>query len=67
MRDKKTDPIPTRFDVPEDTLIRKINESTGLSMAEVVRRSVRFAGPKFVSGEVNILDVVPAKSSSTPA
>lgn len=58
MSAKKTDPIPTRFDEAEDKLIRKINAQTGLSMAEIIRRSVRFAGPKFDKGEVNILDVV---------
>jgi hypothetical protein len=59
MSAKKSDPIPTRFDEAEDKLIRKINAETGLSMAEVIRRSVRFAGPKFDNGEVNILDIAP--------
>lgn len=58
MNARKSDPIPTRFDEAEDKLIRKINAQTGLSMAEIIRRSVRFAGPKFESREVNILDVV---------
>jgi hypothetical protein len=61
MRDKKSDPIPTRFDGPEDEMIREMHSATGLSMAEIIRRSVRFAGPKFRSGEINILDIVPEK------
>jgi hypothetical protein len=59
MTTRKTDPIPTRFDEAEDKLIRKINAQTGLSMAEIIRRAVRFVGPKFDNGEINILNVVP--------
>lgn len=55
----KGDPIPTRYDEPEDKLIRDLSADTGIAMAEIVRRAGRLALPKFMSGEANILDFGP--------
>ncbi|MEP7016027.1 MAG: hypothetical protein ABI925_11350 [Verrucomicrobiota bacterium] len=38
---KKGNPIPTKFDPPEEKLIVDLNSQTGLSQSEVVRRAVR--------------------------
>jgi hypothetical protein len=57
----KGDPIPTRFDAAEDKLIRDLNSETGLPMSEIVRRANRFALPKFLSGEIDILTLKPAQ------
>ena len=37
----KGDPIPTRFDPPEDEAIEQLRDQTGLSGSEIVRRAVR--------------------------
>ena len=50
--------MPTRFDPPEDTFLKELAKKTGLKKAEIVRRACRFALPKFLKREVNILDVV---------
>ncbi len=60
-------PMPVRFSDGEETTLRDLKERTGLTLAELIRRSVRFAGPKFLSGEVNVAtleprDVQPAKA-----
>jgi hypothetical protein len=57
----KGDPIPTRFDAAEDKLIRDLNSETGLPMSEIVRRANRFALPKFLSGEIDILTLKPVR------
>ena len=49
------DPIPTKFDAPEERLIRQIKLVTGLPLSHVIKRCAKFALPKFASGEVNIL------------
>ncbi len=38
---KKGNAIPTKFDAPEESLILALNQRTGLSQGEVVRRAVR--------------------------
>jgi len=58
-RTKKGEPIPIRFDAPEEAFIAKLVELTGLKQAEIIRRAGRFAFPKFISRGVNILDQVP--------
>ena len=37
----KGDPIPTRFDEPENEAIAEIHRRTGLPNAEIIRRAVR--------------------------
>jgi hypothetical protein len=41
MNTNKGDPIPTRFDPPENEAINAIARRTGLPNAEIVRRAVR--------------------------
>lgn len=38
---KKGDPIPAKFDEPEESLILNLNIDTGLSQSEIIRRAVR--------------------------
>ena len=39
--DTKTKPVPTRFQADEDTFLHEAAKATGLSVSELVRRSVR--------------------------
>jgi hypothetical protein len=61
-RMKKGLPVPTRFDEAEEDFLSEIKQRTGFKKAEIVRRACRFSLPKFLSGEVNILDMVPGVS-----
>ena len=40
----KGDPIPAKFDPPEEKLLHDLKRRTGLSISEIIRRSVRFLG-----------------------
>jgi hypothetical protein len=40
----KGDPIPAKFDPPEERLLRDLKRRTGLSVSEIIRRSVRLLG-----------------------
>lgn len=40
-RTQKGNPIPTKFDEPEERLIFEISEQTGLAQVEIIRRAVR--------------------------
>lgn len=55
---KKGSAIPTRFNPAEEQFLSDLKEQTKLPKSELIRRAVRFAGPKFLSGEVNILTLV---------
>jgi len=60
-------PQPTRFDRQETKFIKDLKKaalkSSGrkLSNSEIVRRCVRFAAPKFLSGEVPFSDPITIK------
>jgi hypothetical protein len=41
---RKGDPIPAKFDQPEEELIIDLAADTGLSQSEIIRRSVRLLG-----------------------
>jgi hypothetical protein len=56
---KKGNPIPTRFDGPEAKFLEDLHLQTGLGKSEIIRRAGRYAFPKFLSREINILDVAP--------
>ena len=62
----KGDPIPVRFDGAEEKFLNEIAATTGLKKAEIIRRAARFAFPKFMSGEINMLDVI-QEQEPTPA
>lgn len=47
-------PIPVRFSKQDDKQLRSLQTQTGISLSEIVRRAVRYAAPKFLSGKVNI-------------
>ena len=47
-------PTPVRFSAEEEGQLRSLKEKTGLNLSELVRRAVRFATPKFLSGEVDV-------------
>jgi len=60
----KRAPQPVRFNPDEETLLRELADQTDLSLASVIRRSVAYAVPLFLSGKVNILRVrKPAKTA----
>ena len=44
-----------RFDQPEEEFLRRAKKATGLSKREIIRRACRFALPKFLSGQVDIM------------
>ncbi len=41
---KKGNPIPAKFDPPEEELIAGLHKRTGLSQSEILRRAVRLLG-----------------------
>lgn len=41
---RKGDPIPAKFDPPEESLILDLAKDTGLSQSEIIRRAVRLLG-----------------------
>jgi hypothetical protein len=55
---QKGNPIPIRFDEHEESTLADIATATGLGKAEIIRRAARYALPKFLNREINILDVV---------
>jgi hypothetical protein len=55
----KGDPVPVRFDQVEEDFLDELATKTGLKKAEIIRRAGRYAFPKFITREINILDVVP--------
>lgn len=55
----KKSPKPVRFSEDEEATLNELKKLTGLGIAELVRRSVQFAGPKFLSGEVNVATLAP--------
>ncbi len=55
--------VPVRFDDTDRDLIQTLQQRTGLSAADIVRRAVRFAGPKFRDGKANIGDLTESKAA----
>jgi hypothetical protein len=55
MKKMKSNPIPVRLDEGSDAVLSGLSERTGIPKAELVRRSLRFALPKFVTGEADLL------------
>ncbi len=64
-RSKKGMPHPIRFDAEEKKLITDLQDATSpaMSVNEVMRRSIRYAVPKFLSGEAQLttLNAKPAE------
>jgi hypothetical protein len=45
----KNNPVPTRFDAPEEDAIETLHARTGLSRAEIIRRAVRLLAQRYRS------------------
>ncbi len=60
-------PATVRFSEDEDGILRKLMKMTGMNLSELVKRAVRFSGPKFLSGEVDVatLSARPAHNGLT--
>jgi hypothetical protein len=50
-------PHPIRFDKADDARLKELAEGMNIPKSDVVRMAVRFALPKFLSGEVSIKDL----------
>jgi hypothetical protein len=61
---KKGESIPTRFNPEEEKCLDEIVEQTGVSRSMAIRQAVKYALPKFLSGEVDILKLVPGARAS---
>lgn len=48
-------PKPVRFTQSEEKQLAELASHTGLNFSELVRRAVRFAAPRFLSGAVSVL------------
>lgn len=64
---KKGLPHPIRFDDTEQGLIGDLQDRTEptMSVNEVIRRSVRYAVPKFISGKVPLTALKPKAAVSS--
>lgn len=51
-----SNPYPVKLDWATKEVIEALKKRTKLSASEILRRAVRFSAPKFLSGEVSILD-----------
>lgn len=60
-RPAKGNPKPVRFDHNDSLLISQLQQRSDppLSATEIIRRSVRFAVPKFLSGEAPLTEIKP--------
>lgn len=47
----KSSPVPVRLEKDEKKVIKVLAKQSGLSVSEVLRRAVRYAAPRFLSGE----------------
>jgi hypothetical protein len=64
---KKGLPHPIRFDDTEKNLIGDLQDRTEptMSVNEIMRRAVRFAVPKFLSGEAPLTELKPKAAPAT--
>lgn len=51
------DPIPVKLDKPTGRVVRDLKKMSSFQVSEILRRAVRYAAPKFLSGEVNMSEV----------
>jgi len=52
----KGNPIPVRLDPPEEGAIDELHRATGIPKAELIRRSLRLALPRFQTREADLLE-----------
>jgi hypothetical protein len=53
-------PTTVKLNAEEEAFVTKLQGQTDISKSDIIRRAVRYAGPKFLSGEVNLLTLVEA-------
>lgn len=56
-----SDPIPVKLDTATRKVVAQVKKKTSFTNSEILRRAVRYAVPKFLSGEVNIAEVPQVK------
>jgi hypothetical protein len=44
-----------RFTVEDEALLRQLYALSGLSMSQIIRRSVHYMVPRFLDGRINLL------------
>lgn len=57
MAEHYSDPYPVKLDKPTEKVVLRLKKKSGFTNSEILRRAVRYAAPKFLSGEVNIADI----------
>lgn len=62
----KGDPIPVRFEPPEEFMIETLARKTGFSRSEIIRRCVRLAKIQMAQNGPNIFYEVPAEERTKP-
>ena len=61
----KGNPIPVRFDKVDEDELKELSGTSGFSMRALIRSAVRYAIPRFKSGEANILTGTSAIAADT--
>jgi hypothetical protein len=49
------DPVPVRLDHRTAELVTELAQASGLNKSEILRRAVRYAIPRFLSGEADLV------------
>jgi hypothetical protein len=57
MSGRFTKPIPVKLDRATGDVISELKRVSRLTTSEILRRAVRFSAPKFLSGEVPLIDL----------
>jgi len=53
-------PSLVRLGAEAESLVAELKNKTGLNKSDIIRRAVRFAGPLFISGAVDVATLQPA-------
>lgn len=64
---KKGQPYPFRPDADTAPLLEQLETKTGFNKAEIIRRSCRFAVPRFLDGTADILKAGDADDATLAA
>lgn len=67
MKAKLSDPVPVRFDESDEELLSKLAAQSGLKRSEIIRRSCRYTFPRFLTGELRIVEVESDKQEQAAA
>lgn len=63
----KGNPVPVRLDPMDSIDVDNLSENTGIPKAEIIRRCLRFALPKFIGGKADLLKYGAKKPTSKKA